>query len=336
MIPGLTLLALTWTVALEPQREPRDEAVDKALTFLKRAQERNGSWQSPTRQKNPALTALSVMAFLSAGNTPEKGPHAEAVAKGIRYVLDQQLDSGLIAAEGGLEMYQHGICTLMLAQALPVAEGDLAKEIQGKLDKAVALILKAQRSEGNHEGGWRYRVSGVDGDLSVTGWQIQALRAAKKAGRDVPDKAIEAAINYVRKAREPRTGAFRYFPDSRITVPMTAVGIIALHDSKGEEQQKEAVQAGAFLLAERNAPRWGNQHCHYELYYASKALHGLGGNYWKTYRPLLHKVLLDNQSESGSWQGTDPSSRIYGANFCTAMAVLAMTVDGYKPPEKKD
>ena len=65
----------------------------------------------------------------------------------------------------------------------------------------------------------------------------------------------------------------------------------------------------------------------------------LGGNYWRSFRPHLHKVLLDNQQANGSWHGNDG----YGPHYSTAMAVLALTVEyrylpiyqrGEEPPDK--
>ena len=44
-------------------------------------------------------------------------------------------------------------------------------------------------------------------------------------------------------------------------------------------------------------------------------------------RPHLHEALLRNQESSGAWVGTDPDSRTFGPNYCTAMAVLALTVE---------
>src|ERR1019366_3174353 len=132
------------------------------------------------------------MAFLSAGHVPGEGRYGETVEKGIRAVLKAQHENGLIAADGGQEMYHHGISTLMLAEAAGMTDAKLGDEIRKKLVKAVAIILKAQRTGGENErGGWRYHVAPGDGaDISVTGWQIMALRAAKNVGCDVPAENI--------------------------------------------------------------------------------------------------------------------------------------------------
>ncbi|MGE3809418.1 MAG: hypothetical protein AB7K24_32545, partial [Gemmataceae bacterium] len=73
-----------------------------------------------------------------------------------------------------------------------------------------------------------------------------------------------------------------------------------------------------------NMPRWGQGHFYYGVYYCSQAAFQLGGNEWSYYRPRLHKVLLGNQKSNGSWNGGDSDAR-FGANYCTAMAVLSLT-----------
>src|SRR5688572_13643713 len=99
--------------AQAPEKDKRlEEAINKALVFLRGTQRDDGSWSAGHSGRNPAVTALAVMAFLSAGHVPGEGPYGETVEKGIRWVLKAQQANGLIANEGGHEMYHHGICTL--------------------------------------------------------------------------------------------------------------------------------------------------------------------------------------------------------------------------------
>src|SRR5262249_24827894 len=179
-----------------------DKAIDRALVFLKNHQTKNdGTWHGGGRGggRDPAVTALAVMAFLSARHLPGEGTYGAAVEKGVRAVLGfQNPKTGLIATIGQWEMYQHGICTLMLAEVAGMTEDKkLAKEIRTKLAKAVEVILRAQRKpeRGHHRGGWRYQAGGHDNDMSVTGWQLMALRAAKNVGCDVPADSIERAVD---------------------------------------------------------------------------------------------------------------------------------------------
>src|SRR5690606_31909025 len=163
--------------------------------------------------------------------------------------------NGLIASEGGHEMYHHGICTLMLAEVAGMTDGPLADDVRKKLEKAILIILKGQRKEGVHKGGWRYMVAGYDSDISVTGRQLMALRAAKNLGCDVPPEAIDTAIAYVKRCQDASSGGFRYFPGGPLTVPCTGTSILGLEIcGKDQHRSPEVLKAAGYLL--RNPPQW--------------------------------------------------------------------------------
>jgi hypothetical protein len=326
---ALLLFAAPVARAEPPKKDKKlEDAVDKALVFLKNQQRDDGGWSAgQAGGANAAITGLCVMAFLSAGHVPGEGPYAATVEKGIRFVLKSQQANGLIATEGGHEMYHHGICTLMLAEVAGMTEGPLADEIRKKLEKAVAVILKAQRKAGDaNRGGWRYNVNGTDTDISVTGWQVMALRAAKNLGCDVPPEAIEHAVEYVKRCQDSYSGGFRYMPQGRVTVACTGTSILALEIcGKDQHRSQEVLKAAGFLL--KHPPQWGGEQFSYSMYYCSQATFQLGGQYWNSYREQMHKVLFNNFSDSGGWFGIDAASRVYGAKYATAMAVLALTVE---------
>ncbi len=347
-LPALLVLltCAPLAVAAPPrQRTPADDAIDKALVFLQRTQEPDGSWRAGRGSKNAAITSLAVMAILSAGHVPGEGPYADTLDRGIRWVLRAQHPNGLIATEGGHEMYHHGICTIMLAEVAGMTDGKLSAEVRRALEKAVAVILKAQRTSGDDRGGWRYHMAPIDGsDISVTGWQIMALRAAKNLGCDVPPESIDRAVAFLKRCQDQGSGGFRYTPHSGTTIPCTGTSILGLElCGKDRHHSPEALKAGAYLL--RNLPRWGTPHFFYSIYYCSQATFQLGDNYWSYFRPHLHEVLLHNQKDSGCWVGGDFDAQVYGADYCTAMAVLALTVEyrylpiyqrGEEPGEKAD
>jgi prenyltransferase beta subunit len=327
----LALLLLAAPVARAADAPKKDkeleDAVNKSLGFLKNTQREDGTWSAGHFGGNhAAVTALAVMAYLSAGHVPGEGPYAATVEKGVRAVLKMQQANGLLATEGHHEMYHHGICTLMLAEVAGMSEGPLADEVRKKLEKAVALILRAQRKDGFNRGGWRYNVNGADTDISVTGWQVMALRAAKNLGCDVPPEAIERAVEYVKRCQDPYSGGFRYMPGSHVTVACTGTSILALEIcGKDQHRSSEVLKAAGFLL--KNPPYWGSQHFSYSLYYGSQATFQLGGQYWSAYRDQMHKALFRNQTDGGGWYGRESDSQVYGPNYTTAMAVLALTVE---------
>lgn len=330
-VPVVFVAALLVLVPAAPAQPPKggtplDQSIERALEFLRLMQGPDGSWRIRGAQRNVAISALAVMAFLSSGHVPGEGPYGETIENGIRYVIAMQQPNGLIATEGAHEMYHHGICTLMLAEVAGMTKGPLADEVRHKLEKAVAVILKGQRKSGVHRGGWRYRVEGYDSDISVTGWQLLALRAARNLGCDVPASSIEEAVQYIQRCRDPGTGGYRYLPGGPVTMPCTGTSILGLElCGKDQHASPEVLRAGAFLL--KVPPRWGQPHFPYSIYYCSQATFQLGDTYWNHYRPQLHDALLGNQSENGSWFSQDNEGRHYGPIYCTAMSVLALTVE---------
>ena len=326
----LAALPAAAPAAGRPEKDtPADRAVARGLEFLASVQDKtDGSWGALHGGKNPAITSLAVMAFLSAGHVPGEGKYGAAVEKGVRWVLRQQHANGLIASEGGHAMYHHGISTLMLAEVAGMTDGALAREVRAKLERAVKVILKAQRTDGDERGGWRYQVEHVGGsDMSVTGWQLMALRAAKNLGCDVPADNIAEAVDFIKRSQDPRTGGFQYMPRAHVTVPCTGTAILALElCGKDFHRSPELLKAGSYLVRQEHLPNWGNGYFFYSIYYGSQATFQLGGNYWDVYRPRLQEVLLRHQTGNGSWGGGG-SDWAYGPSYCTAMAILALTVE---------
>jgi squalene cyclase len=309
------------------KKTPIDKAIDKAVEFLANTQNKtDGSWKAGRNGKHVAITSLAVMAFLSAGHVPGEGKYGRQIERGVRWVLSIQRPNGLLASEGGHEMYHHGIATLMLAEVCGMVNKDLGKEVRRAVEKAVALILKAQRRQMPHRGGWRYRIEQYGGsDISVTGWQVMALRAAKNLGCDVPAQTIARAVEYIKRCQAPN-GGFRYMVNAQVTVPCTGTSVLALELCGKDEHRSPAVLKGVgHLIRNENLPRWGGGHFFYGIYYGAQATFQVGGNYWSTYRSRLHQIMLRHQSSTGSWLGGYEAN--FGQNYCTAMAVLALTVE---------
>ena len=57
------------------------KAIDKALRFLAKRQDSDGSWG------NTAITGFALLAFMANGHVPNQGDYGKVVAKGVRYLL---------------------------------------------------------------------------------------------------------------------------------------------------------------------------------------------------------------------------------------------------------
>ena len=98
-------------------------------------------------------------------------------------------------------VYQHGILTFALGEYFAMTKD---KQCADLLKQAVNYIIEGQ----GPAGGWAYGFSKQENDLSVSGWQIQALMAAKLSRLDIPHlyAALDKAMVYLKSVKGPRGG----------------------------------------------------------------------------------------------------------------------------------
>lgn len=315
------------------QRDVEDQcdlAIEKALAFLAATQEKNGTWGGGFGS-NTAVVSLAVMAFLAKGHVPDDGPYGDVVNRGVDFVLSSQRNDGLIFTQGGGPMYSHGISTLMLSEVVGMTTGERERRVREALARAVKLILDAQRikqANSRFGGGWRYQHTSQDSDLSVTGWCLMALKAAKNAGAIVPVQAINDAIGYVKRSYA-RGGGFGYQPGNGPSVAMASTGVLCLQIAgfhlladRGKRFHPEALATGEWLI-QHPIRQYGGGHFHYAVYYVAQAMWQLGGKYWGFWQPSFEKLALANQNADGSWPVEYKEA---GPTFSTSMMVLALAV----------
>src|SRR5579871_6480623 len=175
---GPTVPKTVETSGLEFITPAVQQSINRGLEYLALNQNDDGSLGSgSTFRRHVAVTSLAGIAFLSAGNTPNRGKYGKHVEKIVQYLLVCTDATGLISAPEHRQqnpMYGHGFATLFLAEVYGMTQ---RPDIREKLKLAVNLIVNTQ----NKEGGWRYFPVRKDADISVTVCQIMALRAARNA-----------------------------------------------------------------------------------------------------------------------------------------------------------
>jgi len=310
-----------------------DRAVVRALDYLVTKQRPSGGWEVDAfGGEATSATSLAVMAFLAAGHVPEEGPYAPALKRGIQYVIEhQQADGLLVSRQGHGPMYCHGISTLMLAEVCGMLEEPEATACREALEKSVRLILTAQNvaKDFNNMGGWRYTTNSRDSDLSVTGWQLLALRSAKNIGCDVPAENIDEAVAYVRRCAQGTTGGFGYQPSSGSSPVLTGTGLTALQACAAQTAE-ESSRGTAYLKQRVIHPK--DPWYFYGVYYCSVSGYKLGDDAWQELKPGLFDTLLAQQQNDGGWRAENGNERPFGTTYSTAMAVLALSVEyGYLP-----
>jgi squalene cyclase len=308
-------------------------AIDRGIDFLLSTQNDEGAFSTPPYRRHVGITGLGCLALMSNGSTPGRGPHGEAVERGLSFVTNHSAETGLLASETSYgPMYGHGFATLFLGEIYGMtADGRLRErgvDWEGRtrdaLERAVALIVQSQ----NDEGGWRYNPTPHDADISVTICQIMALRSARNAGIDVPAETIDRAVAYVKSCQNP-DGGFRYqLTTGPSAWPRSAAGVASLFYAGvyGDESIRDGLD---YLLANAQPGDASvlQTHYYYGHYYAVQAMHLAGDRYWEEWWPAIRDDLLRRQDASGAWV-----DRRSGDAYATAMALIILQMpNGYLP-----
>lgn len=309
--------APTPTIAPNP-----DASIARGLSFLARQQNPDGSFDGGAPKL--ATTGLCLLAFLSAGHTPDVGRYGLNVRNAVDFLLSQPPDDGYFGKIDGSRMYGQGIVTLALSEVYGVESEARRRKIQPVLSGAVKLILAAQQVEKPEAsaGGWRYEPQAIDSDLSLSGWNALALRAAQNVGMNVPKPPVDRAVAFVLKCFDAGKGGFAYKPGDEPSAGMTGVGVLSLYLLDAGDRP-EIAPAGAFLVANPVTPQ--TRYFYYHLYYTTQAAHQIGGAVWPAVWKVTQQHLLSAQETDGGWpQGATPEEP--GRIYATSMSVLTLTV----------
>lgn len=336
-LAGLSLLVLRLAASAETasdlttRYDPKlDAAVDRGLAYLASVQAADGSLPG-AYGKSTAIPSLCGMAFLARGNTPGYGPYGAVINRCIDYVLLSYekpkhgfaARTGLLAhgEEGHGYMYGHNIATLFLCEISGMVDRERQARLDEVLPKAVQIILAAQSvpKAPGHKGGWRYTKASADSDMSCSGWALMALRSARLNGVPVPDSAIEDAVAYILRHRNPSNGGFGY-QNTAARVTLTGAALLCL-ELTGHHGDPVTAAAGQYILSARaQIPAQGQ--AAYGLYYTSQGMFQLGGGEWDAFASWMYEFYLPRQAADGSWPGSRQGSLAYE----TAMTLLALEV----------
>lgn len=320
--------------------EKTEKAVADALKWLAPRQQDDGTWRFNTSSSiSASSTAFALLCYFGAGHAPgDGGDYGKRLADGVAALLkEQDAKTGVIrsARGGGAVMYEHAIATLALVEAYGLT-GD--EKLRGPCQRAVDLIAKSQ----HRDGGWRYEpVPHYTGDVSITGWVIQALTAARLARLDVPDDVLAKANKFLDGcASRDKPGTFVYTANTPKYNPAsacTASGACSKLALGAWAPDDEPLGVAVAEILKR-VPEKGQPADAYFLYYATRAVYFRGGDDWsKTWNPEVRTFLLGAQKADGSWPVAGGSyGRQFGASGATCLHVLTLqTYYRYPPPPRR-
>ncbi|HLH80897.1 MAG TPA: prenyltransferase/squalene oxidase repeat-containing protein [Chthonomonas sp.] len=313
-----------------PQSE---RAVERGLKYLAAQQMPDGHWASGGYPEDVAITGLCLLAFLSAGYQPGRGPYGTNLDLAVDWLAKQVQMSGQFAppglirsANGGPPMYGHGFALLALAEVYGMTR---LRGLKPKLEAAIRLLEDTQNQNGQPwlDGGWRYMPRPGDADLSVTIVEFMALKACQNAGLAVSQETLNRAIGYIRRAANPDGGFSYQIGQNQSNVARTGAGVLALylsHLSNTPECQNGLRYLAEHPLDARNFWLY-REHFHYAIYYVTQAAYQEGGTLWRTWYPAIRDELVRTQNANGSWEDT-PFGSDAGGVYATAMSILVLQV----------
>ncbi len=314
-----------------------EAAVDDALRWLAAHQHNDGGWsfrlddphgpcqgECKNPLKNPddaptprtAATGLALLAFLGAGHTHQSGEYSETVRRGIYFLRGQQLpsDYGVDLRSTQGSMYGHGIASFALAEAFALT-GD--EDLRDLLEGATMYSAWAQ----NRQGGWGYQPGGP-GDITLTAWQIMALKTAEQREISSPTDVIPRAKQYVLSLANPERNRYGYkTPEPRLST--TAIGLVLMLYFGHQPGETEMTEGLDWIAFKGPSPT----DVYYD-YYAMLALHHSQHfgrmDFARTLRDHLLATQATEGHEAGSWHFVDRYGSVGGRLYTTAMCALIL------------
>jgi hypothetical protein len=304
---------------------PRDvrEMYDKGLSYLATTQREDGGWPN-SMQEGPGTVGMGLMVFLASGEDPNFGLYSVHVRRALRNIISgQDPDTGYL----GQSMYHHGFGMLALAEAYgTVDDRNLwpperkQRSIGAALELAVRAAVTSQKN--NSQGAWRYSPDSTDADTSVSGAVLVGLLAARNAGIEVPDEAIDKAISFYRQMTSP-SGQVAYAGLGGFDESLARVSIATLVYSVGRRKDLSEFKATLGYLKDRveGSPDQGRGYEDYTRYYEAQALFQGDVEAWEKWNKLLVRKLKQSQQKDGSIEGQ------FGQSTSTAFSLLALAVN---------
>lgn len=302
------------------------EAVLKALKWLKSVQKPDGSWGSAGKA---AMTSFALMTFLANGENNNSAEFGETVTKAIAWLVQDKIDLKSSHA------YPHAIKTIALAEAYGVTNSASVKEV---LDKCIKPIIDGLRLEGSFD--YNYKLDSSRNDLSFSAWNYKAFKAMHNVAPDHPGlkAAIQKCITWLKGST---TGEFVFqystdgktFKKGKAKHTMRAAGIVSLQSFGGGNFPDLQDDLKTVALSDVLNIRWGNpiRESLYGWYYATQGMFNYNNTAWVNWNSRIQTLLPSKQHEDGYWiypgsyHGANIGDEVTQQVYATSLCVLILS-----------
>jgi Squalene-hopene cyclase C-terminal domain len=325
-----------FNVAKEGGTTASEKAVAQALKWISEHQNRDGSWNfnhqtggNCNRQCSEpgglddcttGATGMALLPLLGAGQTHKEGKYKQTVERGLYYLVNRMKVNNNMGnlAEGGGNMYSHGICAIVLTEAYAMTRD---KSLMAPAQLSLNYIMYAQDPVG---GGWRYSAK-QPGDTSAVGWQLMALKSGHMAYLNVNPNTIKGAMRFLDSVQSDGGAKYGY-TDPGAGPATSAVGLIS-RMYLGWKKDNAALTRGVEALG-KSGP---SPNAMYFNYYATQVMRQYGGEPWEKWNEKMRDMMVASQDQKGHQLGSwhmrgDHGAERGGRLYCTSLATMILEV----------
>ncbi len=323
-----------------------EKAVSLALKWLALHQDpQSGAWtlahsavckgqcdhSGERRASLNAATGLALMCYLGAGQTHMEGEYKQNVFKGLSFLISnmkfQKGQGSWYVGAGGKgfdDMYAHGIASIAMCEAYGMTKDPALR------DAAQAGINFLGYSQNPSTGGWHYAPQG-QGDTSVVGWQMMALKSGAMSGFAIDLDVVRKANFFLDQMAFDEGASYHYSFASKEKGakynPSTTAGAVLCRMYSGMPKDHPSIKAAVAKFAAAG-PSKSNT---YYNYYATQVMKQVGGQEWEGWNVRMRDQLLATQTKTehaaGSWFWEDGhSTSSAGRLYTTCMATMILEV----------
>lgn len=304
-----------------------EEAVVKALDWLKKTQNKDGSW---TKDKKVAMTGLALLAYLGHCETAQSQDYGETVFAAVTFLVNKSMKNNGKLADDFKDnhwCYEHAIAVYALAEAYTLCTKSFGENIPN-LEESVLQAGQFMINSQHKSGGWEYAYQDDNkrgGDTSIVGWHVQALKACKHTGLDFKNirKCSANALDYM-ESMQASSGAIGYsspnISGDRDGTTLAAVG--ALCFQMWDKSSHSVVRKACNFIDKNMKFDWtGVDADIYGHYYAAQCMINYGGTYWTKYNKMFRDQVLQAQHKDGFFNNVNTKGKgklkAHGTLFAT-------------------
>jgi hypothetical protein len=326
-----------------------------------------GSMEELKDKPNVADTCIAALALMRAGSTAKSGPYARNVAAAVGFVCSQIEKAppqglSITSINGTRVQMKLGqyidtfLAALFLAEvkgSMPDAKGE--RRLGAALQRTLVKVQQNQRNDGTWDDqGWAPVIG--------QNFASKALNRAAQRGVAVKPEVLDRAARYSQGQFDAKTGGFGSAGSAGVALYSASANLGAMHQAEITQRRDEAqlrvkVKAGKTESERKEAARslrrietdrkgyqaaqkavidkltdkgfvagFGSNGGEEFLSYNTigESLVEKGGPEWVSWDQRITANLQRVQNNDGTWTG---HHCITGRTFCTAAALLVLTVD---------